>query len=305
MAMVEIGVGLPTSGDLGSLGARQVIAVARHAEQAGLDSVSVSDVLIGDGTPAIESIVAAAAAATATERVMVEFGVLVLPTRQLVWLGAQIAALQHISRNRIVLGVGTGGFPRSPFWRAVGGPENGRGRLTEAMLEVLPQLIAGEPTTLAHELTRPTVTLAPSAAVPRILIGGHSDTSIRRAVTHGDGWFPSLMSPATLAARVATLRDLAAAHGRPRPRVHYGTHAALGPDSSEQRDALIHTFIGTFAMTAEEAAAIPITGTSAQIADRLAAYADAGAESITVSLDGQNKESQLDTLAEARAMLHA
>jgi alkanesulfonate monooxygenase SsuD/methylene tetrahydromethanopterin reductase-like flavin-dependent oxidoreductase (luciferase family) len=154
--------------------------------------------------------------------VLIELGVLVLPTRQVAWLGAQIAALQHVSGNRIVLGVGIGGFPDSPFWRAVGGPAKGRGQLVERMLTVLPQLIAGEPITLADGRSRPTVTLAPPAPVPLLLVGGHCDIAIRRAITHGDGWFPSLMSPATLAARVKTLHDLAAAHGRPRPRVHFG-----------------------------------------------------------------------------------
>jgi alkanesulfonate monooxygenase SsuD/methylene tetrahydromethanopterin reductase-like flavin-dependent oxidoreductase (luciferase family) len=174
MARVEIGVGLPTSGDLGPPGAYELVAQARHAERVGLDSVSVSDVLVGDGTPAVESIVAAAAVAVATERVLIELGVLVLPTRQVAWLGAQIAALQHVSGNRIVLGVGIGGFPDSPFWRAVGGPAKGRGQLVERMLTVLPQLIAGEPTTLDDGWSRPTVTLAPPAPVPLLLVGGHA-----------------------------------------------------------------------------------------------------------------------------------
>jgi alkanesulfonate monooxygenase SsuD/methylene tetrahydromethanopterin reductase-like flavin-dependent oxidoreductase (luciferase family) len=113
------------------------------------------------------------------------------------------------------------------------------------------------------------------------------------------------MSPATLAARVKTLHGLAAAHGRPRPRVHFGTHAALGPDSSEQYDALTRALTGQLAMTSEEAAAVPITGGPPQVADRLAVYAAAGADSITLSLDGQNRQTQLDILAEARAMLHA
>jgi alkanesulfonate monooxygenase SsuD/methylene tetrahydromethanopterin reductase-like flavin-dependent oxidoreductase (luciferase family) len=142
MSVVKIGVSLPMSGDRNVHGAPSLIAVAQRAEELGLDAVSVSDVLLGDGTPAVESVVAAAAVATATSRVSVEFGVLVLPIRQVALLAAQIAGLQHLSNNGIVLGVGAGGFPTSPFWRAVDGPEHDRGAVTDAMLKGLPTVHA-------------------------------------------------------------------------------------------------------------------------------------------------------------------
>ena len=47
---------------------------------------------LGDGTPALESVVAAAVAAAATGRVRIEFGVLVLAVREVVWLAAQLAS---------------------------------------------------------------------------------------------------------------------------------------------------------------------------------------------------------------------
>lgn len=216
-------------------------------------------------------------------------------------MGAQIAALQHVSGNRIVLGVSIGGFPDSPFWRAVGAPRRGRDRVVESMLEVLPRLIAGEPTAVDGEV----ITLAPPAPVPVVLVGGHSEHAIRRAVSHADGWFPSLMSPATLARRVATLRDLAITEGRPVPRVHFGTHAALGPDSASQRAAMIRMLTQNLGLTDEEAESVPITGTAAQVADRMAEFAAAGADSITIPLDGPDWEAQLEVLAEARQLLLA
>jgi len=296
MTTVQIGVGISTNEPDGQ---RKRVAAARRAEQAGLDSVSIADVLRGDGAPTLECVVAAAAVAAATERVRIEFGVLVLPTRHVAWLGAQIQALQHVSGNRIVLGVGIGGFPDSAFWRALGAPRRGRDKIIEGMLDVLSRLIAGEPTAVNGEV----ITLAPPAPMPVVLIGGHSDHAIRRAVTHADGWFPSLMSPATLAGRVATLRDLAITQGRPRPRVHFGTHSVLGPDRAGKRAEIIHTLSENFGMTEEDAAEVTITGGATQVADRLAEYAAAGADSLTVVLDGEDWEAQLDVLAEARALL--
>ncbi|QUQ65751.1 LLM class flavin-dependent oxidoreductase [Kutzneria sp. CA-103260] len=298
MTTVRIGVGISTS-DLD--GQHKVVAAARQAEQAGFDSVSIADVLRGDGGPTLECVVAAAAVAAATERVRIEFGVLVLPTRHIAWLAAQIQALQHVSDNRIVLGVGIGGFPDSPLWRALGAPRRRRDRVIEGMLDVLPRLVAGEPTAVNGEV----ITLGPPAPMPVVLIGGHSDHAIRRSVSHGDGWFPSLMSPATLARRAATLRDLAVAEGRARPLVHFGTHAALGPDAAEKRAEMLRTLTENFGLTPEDAASVPITGSAAQVADRLAEYAAAGADSLTIVLDGRDWEAQLDVLAEARALLRA
>jgi alkanesulfonate monooxygenase SsuD/methylene tetrahydromethanopterin reductase-like flavin-dependent oxidoreductase (luciferase family) len=296
MTMVRIGVGISTNK---ADGQRDMVAAARLAEQADLDSVSIADVVRGDGAPGLECVVAAAAVAAATERVWIEFGVLVLPTRNTAWLGAQIQALQHVSGNRIVLGVGIGGFPDSAFWRALGAPQRRRDKVIEGMLDVLPRVVTGEPTTVNGE----TITLAPPAPMPTVLIGGHSDHAIRRSVTHADGWFPSLMSATTLAERVATLREFAAAQGRPTPRVHFGTHAALGPDSAAKRAEMTQTLTAMFGLTAEEAAGIPVTGSAAQVADRLGEYAAAGADSLTVVLDGQDWEAQLAVLAAAHAQL--
>ncbi len=149
MAEFKIGIGLPTMGETETLGITGGIrATARHVEELGLDSVGASDLITGDGTPSLESTVALAAAAALTDRVHDGFSVFVLPLRPVAWMAAQIATLQHVSGNRVILEVGSGGFPGTPFWRAAGGPARERGRMTDAALEVLPQLIAGEPTRL-------------------------------------------------------------------------------------------------------------------------------------------------------------
>ncbi|MEV5330018.1 LLM class flavin-dependent oxidoreductase [Nonomuraea sp. NPDC052634] len=75
-----------------------------------------------------------------------EFGVLSLPLRPVALVAAQVQTLQHRSGGRVVLGVGIGGFPGSPFWRAVGAPARDRERRTDEALRVLPGLIRGEAT---------------------------------------------------------------------------------------------------------------------------------------------------------------
>lgn len=116
---MKIGVNLPDVDELATLGPGGLAAAARHAEQLGFESVWMPDLINADGSPALESVVALAAAAGATYRVRLGFGVLVLPLRAIAWLAAQIATLQHVSSDRVVLEIGSGGFPGSRLQTAV------------------------------------------------------------------------------------------------------------------------------------------------------------------------------------------
>lgn len=307
MADLKVGTALPTMEDeIETLGAGGIGAAAQHVEQLGLESVWVPDFIIGDGTPALESTVALAAAAGATDRVAVGFSVLVLPLRRVAWTAAQIATLQHVSADRVLLGVGSGASPDSPFWRAVGAPARERGRWTDAALEVLPQLIAGNPTRLEYQQDQPVVTLAPSALVPPILVGGGaSEVALRRAVTYGDGWFPSLVTPEHLAVGVAKLRKLAAERGRASPSVTVGIHAVLGNDESARsaRESLVRDLIDGPGMSPEAAAVIPVTGSPEQAAERFAAYAAAGADRLVIAPTGGDWMRRSELVAEAQTLL--
>jgi alkanesulfonate monooxygenase SsuD/methylene tetrahydromethanopterin reductase-like flavin-dependent oxidoreductase (luciferase family) len=302
---------LPTLGERGMPGTLDAAGAARHVEALGLDFVDAADLIIGDGTPTLEITVALAAAAAVTERVGIGFGVLALPLRPVAWVAAQVQALQHISGNRVLLGVGSGGLPGSPFWRAVGVPGRQRGRRTDAALAVLPQLIAGEPTRLIDQPGQPVVTLAPGAPVPPILVGGNAEAAIRRAVTYGDGWYPSQIAPHTLAAGAARLCQLAADRRRAVPAVHVGGLTIQSdPESVRAARAARASFVGGLpgehGISPEEAMATVIAS-PAEAAERFAAYAAAGATSISISPGigsvGKQWMRQCELVAEARAML--
>jgi alkanesulfonate monooxygenase SsuD/methylene tetrahydromethanopterin reductase-like flavin-dependent oxidoreductase (luciferase family) len=131
--------------------------------------------------------------------------------------------------------------------------------------------------------------------VPPIAVGGNSDAALRRVVRYGQGWLPSLLTAAELAGRLATLRDLTDAD----PTVDVGTH--LTTDSAAQAE-FVGSLTSRHGMSADAAAAIPITGGPGEIAERLAGYADAGAGGVTVAVDGDWRLG-VDLLAEARTML--
>lgn len=300
MTPVQIGINLPSMADDGTGRVTDLGAVARHAEQLGFDSVWVPDLVIGDGTPATDSMIAMAGVAPVTERVRLGFGVLNVPLRPVPWLALQIATLQHLSDQRVLLGIGVGGFPDAPFWQALGVASHDRGRLTDAALQVLPQLVTGAPASLGVASQPVSLTLGPPAAMPPILVGGTSPAAMRRAVVHGDGWFPSLLSADELGAAVRRLGDLAEEHGRACPSVTVGVHYL--PDQ-EARAAFARSLVDDHGRSPDEAVEIAVTGSPEQAAESIRAYVDAGADHIVLAPTGPDWSRQSDTLAHARARL--
>ncbi|MFI0357411.1 LLM class flavin-dependent oxidoreductase [Actinomadura sp. 9N407] len=275
---------------------------ARHAEEAGLDGVWHGDHLAVGG-PTLDAPIALAVAASATTRIRIGTSVFIPAIRPLAWAAKQIATLQYVSGDRLVLGVGSGGGPGQ--WAAAGVPYAQRGRRTDTALELLPHLLAGKETPLPDEPGEPGVTLAPATAMPPIWVGNASAAAIRRAARLGDGWFPSLITPREVAEGRAWLAELAAEHGRSAPVIAIGGAAALGngpgvPSSNEMASGIS----AAYGRPLEEVAQIPLTGHPEQAAEKLAAYRDAGADHAVIGISGDDWQAQVDLLAQARTLLH-
>ena len=305
MPELSIGVTLPTLDPDQAAASRPGIIphAVRRVEDLGFESAWIADLVVGDGTPFLDAPLTLAAAAAVTDRIGLGFGVLVLPLRPVAWTAAQVTTLQHLSGGRLLLGVGSGGFPAAPFWSAVGADAAERGQRTDEALAVLPGLVAGETVRLRTE--DPPLTLAPEVVPPPILIGGASRIAIRRAGRYGDGWFPSLVPPDRVRAGAVEVAAVSASHGRPTPGITVGTHAVLGSDPSAQdaRSALERSLVSVHGIRSEDVGSVLVTGEPRQAAEQMAAWAEAGAERIVVSLDGDDWTHRLELLAEAAALL--
>ena len=178
MAMPPIGVFLPTLAERGGPLA-DVVGAATHAEALGFESAWVIDQLVaGPGNAILESTLVVAAAATTHLRL--GLGVLIVPRREPAWIAKDVATLQHLSGDRLILGVGVGGDRHDRSWAAVGVAKTQRGRRLDEALRVLPDLIAGREVDGTQ--------LAPGTTVPPIIVGGMADAAVARAGAH-DGWF--------------------------------------------------------------------------------------------------------------------
>ena len=86
---------------------------------------------------------------------------------------------------------------------------------------------------------------------------------------------------------------------------HAGAQYRFGADRCVTvTSLLVRELIDSFAMTPKDAESVPVTGCPVQVADQLGAFATAGADSLTLAMDGDDWETQIEILAEARALLH-
>ena len=302
MAAPAIGVFLPTMSERDEA-VPDVVAAARHVEDLGFESAWAVDQLVaGTGVPFVDSTVALAAAAGATERLRLAYGVMILPLRPAVWAAKQVASLQQVSGGRVIFGVGVGGDRHDRSWLAAGVPRRERGRRTDAALAVLPDLIAGK----AVDVEGTNVQLAPGVVVPPIIVGGVADAALARAAAH-DGWFALPLPPAQIAPLVERLGELAATAGRPLPAITGSVGVAIDGDPTlPDANGLVRKLSdpdGIYGMPAEAVPDMIVTGGPAAVAERIVALQALGAERVVVTLAAGTWSRQAELLAEAVALV--
>jgi probable F420-dependent oxidoreductase len=188
--------------------------LAQAAEAAGYTSMTVADSLIypeecdstypytdaGDreflrGKEFIEAMILCAHLFAVTQTLRLTPFVLKLPVRPPVLVAKQAASLAVLSGNRLGLGVGLSPWPED--FAALGVPWERRGKRMDECMEILRGLTApvapgqeqgffgyhGE----FYDLEPLQQCPAPTERIP-LLVGGHSDAALRRAVRLGDGW---------------------------------------------------------------------------------------------------------------------
>jgi probable F420-dependent oxidoreductase len=206
--------------------------LAQAAEAAGYTSMTVADSLIypresdskypytdtGDrefleGKEFIETMILCAHLFAVTSTLRLTPFVLKLPIRPPVLVAKQAASLAFLSGNRLGLGVGLSPWPED--FEALGVPWERRGKRTDECIDILRGLTTGEYFEYHGEFydIEPLKQCpAPTAPIP-ILVGGHSDAALRRAVLQGDGWMHAGGDGEELDRLLARLADIRKAEG--------------------------------------------------------------------------------------------
>lgn len=198
---------------------------ARIAEQAGFDALFVSDHLCippdqteGSGGRYLDVLSTLAYLAGATERIRLGVSVLVLPYRPAVLTAKQVATIQELSGERMILGVGVGWM--KPEFDALGVDIKKRGALASETLAVIHHLWSGgEPRPYRGKLVNfPAFVFQPHPRRPPIWIGGSGAPAQERVLKFGDGWHPMLKA-AELKPAADALKARARTAGRPEPEI--------------------------------------------------------------------------------------
>ena len=227
------------------------LPLARAAEAAGYDSVTVADSLAypkesdasypytPDGSRTfledkefIETFVLCAAMGAVTSTLRFTPFVLKLPVRPPVLVAKQAASVAALTGNRLALGVGISPWPED--FAITGVPFERRGRRMDECMEIVRGLTAGgwyEFHGEFYDIPAIKICPVPSEPIP-LLVGGHHDNALRRAVLRGDGWMHGGGPGGELDAlldRLAVIRRAEGLAGRPF-EIHVISLDAYTPD---------------------------------------------------------------------------
>ena len=304
----KLGVLLPTRGLLlrgdQPSNADRVFRMAQRVEEAGLDSVWVGDSLVAK--PRLEPLATLGALAARTNRVRLGTAVLLPALRHPVLLAQTMATVDLISSGRLVIGAGVGGAfnnEQRGEWAAAGVDPKRRARRFEEIVEVVKGLGQGEPH--SHEgrhFSLDSVTMLPKATqtggVPWLLATHHrarQQAQIDRAARVGDGIIAISDTPAEFADVIDQVDAKAEEYGRDtsqRENVFYLTVNLEEDESTALTDAedWLMRYYGANIWGTRWG---PYGGVQ-NVAASMAAYAEAGAETVIVRLATFDPERQLD-----------
>ncbi|WP_166134536.1 TIGR03619 family F420-dependent LLM class oxidoreductase [Nocardioides ochotonae] len=225
--------------------------LAQAAEAAGYTSMTIADSLVypresdstypytdtGDrefleGKDFIEAMILCAHLFAVTSTLRLTPFVLKLPVRPPVLVAKQAASLAYLSGNRLGLGVGLSPWPED--FVAMGVPWAKRGKRMDECLDIVRGLTSGEFFGYEgefHSFAPVQQCPAPTEPIP-LLVGGHADAALRRAVRKGDGWMHAGGDGEELDRMLARLREIRAEEGDTRENfeVHVISADAYTPD---------------------------------------------------------------------------
>ena len=200
-------------------------ACSKIAEDGGFDALFVSDHLCippdqteGSGGRYLDVLAAVAYLAGTTSRIRIGVSVLVLPYRPAVLTAKQVATIQELSDERMILGVGIG-WMKAEF-DALAVDLRKRGAISTETLRVLHHLFENrDAKPYDGKLVKfPAFVFEPHPKRPPIWVGGGSAKALDRVVEFGDGWHP-MQRAAELKPMVEDLRKRTRAAGKPDPEI--------------------------------------------------------------------------------------
>jgi probable F420-dependent oxidoreductase len=285
----------------------EAVEIARSAERAAIETVWVGEMA------SFDAFALATAIGLATERIRLTVGPLAVSVRSPVALALGLASVATLSRRHADLALGASSPAIVTGWHDV--PWSGLAGRTRETVLALRTILAGERADFdgrhvrvhAFKLRRP----QPAAS---ITVAAFGPAMTKVAAQYADGVVLNLVPPAHVANVRARMDEHAEAVGRPSPRLSVWVPAALDPGDASitQLAAQLAAYLGApgygelftklgFATLVERArvgarraelvshvphellAQIGALGTADEVAARITAYHEAGADHVAVA----------------------
>ena len=312
-AKPKVGVLLPTRGLLlrgeQPRNADLILNLARKVESAGLDSVWVGDSLTAK--PRLEPLAMLAAIAGVTERVRLGTAVLLAALRQPVLLAQSMNTVDLISEGRLLIAAGVGGTfneDQVKEWQAAGVNSRTRASRMEELVQVVKKLgEEGKATFSGKHFEFDSVAVGPKPTqkngIP-ILLACHwrakgRNSQIRRAAQWGDGIISISDTPEEYRQVVEQVNSQAAEFGRAGADLEKTFYLTVNVDSDVSKaKAEAEDFLTRYYGAEIWGDRWGPFGDADRVAQRMAEYVEAGAQTLVVRFASFDPEKQLDIFFE-------
>ncbi|MCZ6711758.1 MAG: TIGR03619 family F420-dependent LLM class oxidoreductase [Gammaproteobacteria bacterium] len=215
---MEIGVTIRNMGPQSST--RTLTECAKAAESLNFESLWITDHIAippddaqGSEGRYLDPLTTLAYLGGITSTIKLGTGVIILPYRAPLPMAKQVATVQELTGERLLLGVGIG-WMHAEF-KALGIQRRERGAVSDATLEFLNRCFADE----VVQANGQEFLFRPQPTKPPVYVGGAAPHALRRAARLADGWLPMGLEPSALATAIATYREIAQELDRPEGRV--------------------------------------------------------------------------------------
>jgi alkanesulfonate monooxygenase SsuD/methylene tetrahydromethanopterin reductase-like flavin-dependent oxidoreductase (luciferase family) len=233
--MASFGLVLPIQGTAAlDVHLEELKEEVQAAERAGFDAVFFPEFHQAHGGAVVSPLLVLGWLTAGTTRIKLGTMVLATPLHDPVRLAEDVLMLDHATRGRVILGLGTAHVPVD--FELYGRPRARRGAITDEVMDLLERCWSNQPFDYEGEFfqRKGRVTPAPySDPRPPIWIGAHGPKGLARAAERADRWICDPERDIDVVARLADrYRENAAAAGRP-ARVGLFREAWIGESRQE------------------------------------------------------------------------
>jgi alkanesulfonate monooxygenase SsuD/methylene tetrahydromethanopterin reductase-like flavin-dependent oxidoreductase (luciferase family) len=273
--------------------------------EAGIDYVCCGDHVSFFGL-GFDGLVQATALAMLHPTLPVHVGVYLLPLRHPVLVARQLADFAQLAPGRLVLGVGVGGEDRHEVSVCGVDPATRGSRMNEC-LAIVRGLMDGRAVSFHSaffDLDEAIIAPAPAIPIP-IIVGGRSDTAVRRAGRLGDGWLGIWNSPARFAAATRLAAEEAARTGRADPPARHAMQVWCGLADSRlaARACIAPAMQAFYQLPFERFERYCPYGTADDVAEFLMPYVEAGCSEFNLIPQAPDQDQLIAEVAAVKKLL--